>query len=164
MKKTLNLRFESVDASLAARRELARSFPALRVELCSNQPLPEHEAAAPGSRIGLWAFAGGLLGAAGAISLVAYTFLTMNLRTGHMDILTLAPMGIITFALTALGAVAGTLAGFLHEAKLPRWRSESVSLGAGQVLLRLESEDRTLLEHAHQEAIARGGQPLEGLS
>ena len=57
---------------------------------------------------------GGILGAA----MAAGVFYVVNLRTGHMSIITLAPIGIILFGVAALASITGVLVAFLREAGL----------------------------------------------
>jgi hypothetical protein len=61
---------------------------------------------------------GGIAGGAGGFALAALTATSMHLVTGAMPIVALAPTGIITFALAALGAIGAALATLLWQAGL----------------------------------------------
>jgi len=78
------------------------------------------------TRIPLFALLGGVVGAIAGFSLAAATFTWMNLPTGGMSIVPLGPTGIITFEVTALGAIFGTLLTLFSEAELIRRTREDL--------------------------------------
>lgn len=64
---------------------------------------------------GVW---GGVIGAVVGAAMAAGVFYVVNLRTGHMSIITFAPIGIILFGIAALFSITGVLIAFLREAGL----------------------------------------------
>ena len=84
-------------------------------EVFSAEPLHPPEVPNRLLPAGVW---GGTLGAAGGAGLAVFVFYIMNLRTGHMEMITLAPIGIILFGIAALCSIAGVLVMLLHEAGL----------------------------------------------
>jgi hypothetical protein len=67
------------------------------------------------------ALAGGFAGAAAGFCLAAGTAWLYPVQTGDKPIIALYPTGIVTFELTMLFAIAGTLAGMFLELRLPPW-------------------------------------------
>lgn len=72
------------------------------------------------TRIPFFALLGGIIGGVAGFSLAAFTSMTMNLETGGMPLIAPGPTGIVTFELTALGAIFGTLLSFVAETGLAR--------------------------------------------
>lgn len=66
-----------------------------------------------------YALAGGIIGGICGAALAAGTSISVNLPTGGMPIVSLAPVGIVTFALAGLGAVAGALFKTFRAAGMP---------------------------------------------
>jgi hypothetical protein len=96
------------------------------------------------SLIGMFAIAGGVLGAATAILLTVWTSRSVDLVTGGMAIVSPWPFGIITFELTALGAILCTLARMIYEARLARPAapaSYDEAVADGKVVLSVSYED-----------------------
>ena len=69
------------------------------------------------------AVAGGLFGAVAGFLLVAGTAWLYPVQTGDKPIIALYPTGIITYELTMLFAVLGTIGGMFLEMRLPPWRA-----------------------------------------
>jgi hypothetical protein len=143
--------FDSHDEAIAALAELERAgVPRSEITLMSSEPVhaetSEHE-----SRIGLFAIAGGLTGAAAAVALTVLTSRGVGLATGGMPIVSPWPFGIIVFELTMLGAILGTLGRMLYEARLLR-RNSPVDYGEaiadGRVVLAVECADQSHLDKA----------------
>lgn len=67
------------------------------------------------SRIPVFALTGGLIGAAAGVSLAVLTSAAMRLPTGGMPIIAWPTVGIVTFELTALGAIVAIFIRFLWE-------------------------------------------------
>jgi hypothetical protein len=63
---------------------------------------------------------GGIVGAAAGAALAVGVFYVVNLHTGHMEMITLAPIGIILFGIAALTSIAAVLFELLREAGLLR--------------------------------------------
>ena len=72
------------------------------------------------TRIGWFAIAGGVIGAAGALFLIVATSLRVDVVTGGMPIITPWAFGIIVFEMTALGAILASLGRMIFEAGLAR--------------------------------------------
>ncbi len=92
----------------------------LSYEIYSTEPLDP-----PHARSGMLAGAivGGLLGGAGGAALGVLTAKSMNLYVGGMPLPAVAPVGLVTFAFTALGAVGAVLLMLLWEGQLLSLRS-----------------------------------------
>jgi len=106
----------AADNSAAARSALAQ-LSAGDCEIFSSEPLhtqqvPNHLLAAA-----VW---GGIVGALAGAGLSVLVFYIVNLHTGHMQIITLAPIGIILFGIAALTSIAAVLLELLREAGLLR--------------------------------------------
>ncbi len=67
------------------------------------------------------ALAGGFAGAVAGFCLAAGTAWLYPVQTGDKPIIAFYPTGIVTFELTMLFAIAGTLAGMFLELGLPPW-------------------------------------------
>jgi molybdopterin-containing oxidoreductase family membrane subunit len=85
----------------------------------------DHAHADPGlqpvSRIGMFAIAGGVAGAAAGLLLTILTSRHTNIITGGMPVISPWPFGIIVFELTALGAILAVFARMVYEARLMRY-------------------------------------------
>jgi hypothetical protein len=68
------------------------------------------------------ALAGGFTGAVAGFCLAAGTAWLYPVQTGDKPIISFYPTGIVTFELTMLFAIVGTLAGMFLELGLPNWR------------------------------------------
>jgi hypothetical protein len=68
------------------------------------------------------ALAGGIVGAVAGFLLAAGTAWLYPVQTGDKPIIAYYPTGIITFELTMLFAIIGTMVGMFLEMKLPPWR------------------------------------------
>jgi molybdopterin-containing oxidoreductase family membrane subunit len=99
-------------------KEPALSLPILSLSKGETAFAPEAEQERK-SRIPWFALAGGLIGGAVGLSLAALTSLALRLPTGGMPIIAWPTIGIVTFELTALGAIVATLSRFLWEGSLP---------------------------------------------
>ena len=124
MAETIFRIFDSPDEAIAAVDRLRKEgVPGSAITIMSSEPVHieaiESEKESK-SRIGLFAIAGAVIGAAIAIALTVWTSRSVNLVTGGMKIVSPWPFGIITFELTALGAILATLARMIYEARLAR--------------------------------------------
>jgi hypothetical protein len=124
MAETVFRVFDSPDEAIAAVNRLrAEGVPGSAITVMSSEPIhveaigSEKESK---SRIGLFAIAGGIIGAASAVILTVWTSRSVDLVTGGMPIVSPWPFGIIAFELTALGAILATLARMIYEARLAR--------------------------------------------
>jgi hypothetical protein len=124
MAETIFRIFDSPDEAIAAVNRLRKEgVPGSAITIMSSEPIHieaiESEKESK-SRIGLFAIAGAVIGAAIAIALTVWTSRSVDLVTGGMQIVSPWPFGIITFELTALGAILATLARMIYEARLAR--------------------------------------------
>jgi hypothetical protein len=69
------------------------------------------------------ALAGGVAGAGAGFLLAAGTAWLYPVQTGDKPIIALFPAGIITFEVTMLFAIIGTMAGMFLEMRLPPWKA-----------------------------------------
>jgi hypothetical protein len=101
-------------------------------ELYSSEPL--HPEPVPNNLLtaAVW---GGVIGGILGAGLSVGVFHIVNLRTGHMPIITLSPIGVIFFGIAALASIAGVLIAFLRE--------------AGLLTTRLKLPSRVLTEMSH---------------
>ncbi|HLG15836.1 MAG TPA: quinol:electron acceptor oxidoreductase subunit ActD [Blastocatellia bacterium] len=113
---------DSVETAIAAVAELERAgIPREAITIMSGEPvhgLPT--ASRRRSLLGLFAVAGGLIGAAAALVLTIWPSRRINLMTGGMPIVTPWAFGIVVFELTALGAILFSLGRMIREAGLMR--------------------------------------------
>lgn len=113
--------FDTRAEAVAALGQLQREgVPSSAITVMSSEPLHLETGAAPKTRIGGFAIAGGLIGAAFALLLTVWTSRRVDLVTGGMPIVSLWAFGIIVFELTALGAILATLGRMIFEAGLLR--------------------------------------------
>ena len=118
--KKIHATFNSHDEAIEALAKLERAgVPPAQITLLSSEPV-HIEANEDKSRIGLFAIAGGLTGAAVAITLTVWTSRSVGLVTGGMPIVSPWPFGIILFELSMLGAILATLGRMIYEARLLR--------------------------------------------
>ena len=91
------------------------------IEVISPEPIPEIESLIAGkSRLPVFAIAGALTGAAAGFMLASTTARLYPISTGGMPIVSLLPVGIVTYETMMMFAVLFSLAGLLFEAGLPR--------------------------------------------
>ncbi len=142
--------FSTAADAMGATEELRREgFAAGSVALLSSQPIhAEIEKGLDGkrSRIGLFAIAGGVIGATVAVGLTALTSMRMNLVTGGMPIVAPWAFGIIVFEMTALGAILSTLGRMVFEARLfrralPEECDTAIADGKAVVVVDVDAED-----------------------
>ena len=143
--ETIRAIFNSHDESVAALAELERAgVPHSQITLLSSEPV-HVETSEQKTRIGLFAIAGGLIGAGLAITLTVWTSQSVGLVTGGMPIVSPWPFGIIVFELTALGAILGTLGRMIYEARLLRRNSFAddydEAIADGRVVLAIDDVD-----------------------
>ncbi|HMG37305.1 MAG TPA: quinol:electron acceptor oxidoreductase subunit ActD [Blastocatellia bacterium] len=138
-------------------------FAKSAITVGSEEPLEGFEqcgASGKPTRIGLFATAGGLVGAAAALLLTVTTSRHMGLVTGGMPIVAPWPFGIIVFELTALGAIAFTLGRMIFEAGLmspvPRALQKAPGVEAS-VVLEIECPTEARATAAARACQARGG-------
>ncbi|MFY9555254.1 MAG: quinol:electron acceptor oxidoreductase subunit ActD [Blastocatellia bacterium] len=99
-----------------------QGLPRAAITVMSAEPLHIEplEGGRRKSRIGGYAIAGGLMGAAFALALTVWTSRRVDLITGGMPIVTPWAFGIIVFELTALGSILAALSRMIFEARLAR--------------------------------------------
>ena len=128
MARTVYAVFKNPDQAEHAVNQLVSSgFDRQLITVRSPEPFLDRKLPAPADEEKTWipffALLGGGGGALAGFSLASATFTWMNLPTGGMPIVPLGPTGIITFEVTALGAILATLITLLVEAGLG-WRGE----------------------------------------
>ena len=155
--------FGTAADAMGATEELRREgFAAESVALLSAEPVhAEIEKGLEGkrTRIGIFAIAGGVIGAAAAVGLTAVTSKSMNLVTGGMPIVAPWAFGIIVFEMTALGAIAFTLCRTVFEARLfrralPEECDSAIADGKAVVVVDAGDDSRA---GAAQEVLTRRG-------
>jgi len=114
-------------------------------ELMSSEPIDPQPVPNKLLSAAVW---GGVIGGVLGAALSVGVFYVVNLRTGHMSIITLAPIGIILFGVAALASITGVLVAFLREAgllttrlKLPARVLTAMSHGAVAVLVNSPSPE-----------------------
>jgi hypothetical protein len=155
MAETVLATFDAPDEAAAAVSRLRQEgVPGSAITVMSSEPIHiqaiESEKESK-SRIGLFAMAGGAIGAASAIFLTVSTSRSVDLVTGGMPIVSPWPFGIIVFELTALGAILCTLGRMIYEARLARPGGLSVydeAVADGRVILAV-----TCADNARQEIV-----------
>ncbi len=116
----LTAEFETRQALGAALRSIACD----RAVVYSAKPVEfEPDAIDRPSRMSLLAVAGALVGGVGTTLFMLWTQGDYPLVTGGMPLKSLWPIGVITYETTMLGAVVGTLLGFLVEGRFLRKES-----------------------------------------
>ena len=137
------MRILAVFSSPETARAGLEHLGALSFEMYSTEPLdPPHIP----SGLLKGAIIGGVAGGLGGAALAILTAQSMNLRVGGMALPAYPPVGIVTFALTALGAVGAVLLVLLWEGDLLTLRSslpEEVrkQVAHGAVAIALEVEE-----------------------
>ena len=157
--------FSTASEAIVATEELRREgFAPGSVALLSSEPVhAEIEKGLDGkrTRIGLFAIAGGVIGAIAAVGLTALTSMRMNLVTGGMPIVAPWAFGIIVFEMTALGAIGLTLGRMVFEARLfrralPEECDSAIADGKAVVMVDVDAGDDSRADTA-QELLARRG-------
>ena len=147
--ETIRAIFNSHTEAIEALAELERAgVPPDQITLLSSEPL-HVEANEEKTRIGLFAIAGGLIGAALAVTLTVWTSQSIGIVTGGMPIVSPWAFGIIVFEMTALGAILATLGRMIYEARLLRRNSIEDYDGAiadGRVVLAVDYADDSLAQ------------------
>jgi hypothetical protein len=114
--------FPGVDPAAKAVETLIREgFPEEEITSLTSVAYPEGVLVRTAERFWFrWAaVAGGVIGAIAGFGLAAGTALLYPVQTGDKPIIAFYPAGIITFELTMLGAMLGTIAGMFLEIRLP---------------------------------------------
>jgi hypothetical protein len=105
----------------AAARSAMSQIPSGDCEMFSSEPLHTPEVPNHLLKAAVW---GGIAGAAIGAGLAVFVFYIVHLHTGHMETITLSPIGIILFGIAALISIAAVLFELLREAGLFRWDLE----------------------------------------
>lgn len=119
--ETLGL-FDTIDGAAGAVERLLNSgVPEARITTLSGVPIPEGVLVNSGyrRRFHRWTLTGGVLGAILGFCLAAGTAWLYPLQTGDKPIIAIFPVGIVTYEMTMLLAIVGTLLGMLWEMGLP---------------------------------------------
>jgi hypothetical protein len=144
MTETIRAIFNSHDEAIEALTKLERAgVPPAQITLLSSEPV-HVEASEDKTRIGLFAIAGGVIGAGLAVTLTVWTSQSVGLVTGGMPIVSPWPFGIILFELSMLGAILATLGRMIYEARLLRRNSFTdydEAIADGRVLLAVDYAD-----------------------
>jgi hypothetical protein len=116
--------FNDVESAGRGAGELVRAgFTEAQITSLSSVPYPDGVLVKSERRTWFrWvALAAGLVGACAGFSLAAGTAWLYPVQTGDKPIIALYPTGIVTFELTMLFAIVGTMAGMFLEMRLPPW-------------------------------------------
>jgi hypothetical protein len=116
---------------------LRAGFSEAQITSLSSVPYPDGVLVKPErrTRVGWFSLAGGILGAVTGFGLAAGTAWLYPVRTGDKPIIALYPTAIITFEITMLLALVGTMVGMFLEMRLPRWGKSlyDPSIAAGNI-------------------------------
>jgi hypothetical protein len=144
MSEKITATFDTADDALDALSKLRREgVPDHAITLISSEPIhtEELEDEKP-SRIGGFAIAGGLVGAAAAIALTVLVSKQVNINTGGMPVVSPWPFGIVVFEMTALGAIIAALVRMIFEARLARPLADyDASISDGRVVVAVDCLD-----------------------
>lgn len=160
--------FHTAREAVEAADELRFADAGTAVSLLSAEPIHSEIKRNLGkrkSRIGLFAIAGGVLGATGAILLTVLTSKSMNLVTGGMPVVAPWAFGIIVFEMTALGAVLLTLGRMILEAGLvrrglPEECDNAIAEGRVAVVVEVDAGDDSRKKAIEQVLARRGAEVL----
>ncbi len=120
---------------------MSRNVHPSEIEVISSVPIHEIETLIAGrSRLPAFVLSGAALGILVGSLLASGTALLYPLNTGGMPIVSLLPVGIVTYEVTMLAAILFCLGGLLFEAKLlrrhPRTSQECVgAIGEDEILV-----------------------------
>jgi hypothetical protein len=147
MAETIHAVFDTVDEAIAAVEKLQREGAARsQITIMSSEPVHIETSEKTKTRIGLFAIAGGALGAAAALALTVWTSRSVDIVTGGMPIVAPWPFGIIVFEMSALGAILATLGRMIYEARL-LWRApesgHDEEIADGRIVVAVECADET---------------------
>ena len=100
---------------------LGRGVPASGIEVLSAEPIHDIGVTiSRKSRLPVYTLAGAAIGAAAGFALASVTASLYPLNTGGMPVVSLLPVGIVTYESMMLLAILFTFAGLLLESKLLR--------------------------------------------
>jgi hypothetical protein len=118
--------FDTVEEALSIVQRLrSEGFSDSAITLMSSEPIHDFQSSdEKRSRIGGFAIAGGIAGAAAAVALTVLVSKQVNLVTGGMPVVAPWPFGIIVFEMAALGSILSTLGRLIYEARLGRRLSD----------------------------------------
>jgi len=117
--------FNDMESAASAVNGLVRAgFTEAQIDSLTSVPYPDGVLVRTGQRSWFrWlALAGGLAGAAAGFGLAAGTAWLYPVQTGDKPIIALYPTAIVTFEVTMLFAIIGTMAGMFLEMGLPALR------------------------------------------
>lgn len=144
--------FDTRREALAALHELEREgVPNSSITVMSSEPLHLEALHPPNTRIGGFAIAGGLLGAAFAIVLTVLTSRRVGLVTGGMPIVSPWAFGIIVFELAALGAILATVVRMIYEAGLATSGASTAyqkAVAEGRIVVSVNRRDKAASDTA----------------
>jgi hypothetical protein len=122
--ETMGIFAEIESAGRAVEGLIKAGFTEAQIESFSSVPYPDGVLVKSGRRSWFhWlALAGGITGAGAGFLLAAGTAWLYPVQTGDKPIIALYPTGIITFEVTMLFAIIGTMVGMFLEMGLPNFR------------------------------------------
>jgi hypothetical protein len=153
MAETIHAIFDTQGEAIAAVAALEREgVPRSLITLMSSEPVHIEASSSdngPETRIGLFAIAGGVMGAIAACLLTVWTSRSVGLVTGGMPVVAPWPFGIIVFELTALGAILAALGRMIYEARLLRrtpLADYSEAIADGRIVLTVDCSGKARAE------------------
>ncbi len=122
MQEATRFQFDSThEAVVMIRLLLGSGIQPRDIEVVSSEPIPEIESLISGkSRLPVFVLAGAAVGVAAGFLLASGTARLYPINTGGMPIVSLLPVGIVTYEAMMLFAVLSCIVGLLFEARLPR--------------------------------------------
>ena len=117
--------FRDVESAGKAAEGLVRAgFTEAQITSLTSVPYPDGVLVKSGQRTWFrWlGLAGGIFGAGAGFSLAAGTAWLYPVQTGDKPIIAFYPTGIVTFEVTMLCAIIGTIVGMFLEMGLPPWK------------------------------------------
>jgi hypothetical protein len=157
--------FKSLEAAATAVNRLITAGVAEdRITSLSSVPYPQGVLIRAGRRPAfyLWTLACGACGALSGFALAAGTAWLYPLRTGDKPIISIFPVGLITYELMMLFAIIGTLIGMFRAMGLPDFqpRAAAAEIADGAIGILVTTGDEDELIRARTTLLAAGAERL----
>lgn len=133
--------FKDVDSARTAHQKLLAA--GVTSELISPYPLQETHPDNGRSPVRKFSLTGAILGFLAGITLTIYSATSYILPTGGRAVISVPPFLLVSYELTILFAVIGTLIGFLYCSGLPAWheRPHHEAAGVDELVVSAEIAD-----------------------